>query len=162
MIYKLTRSWLKKKIDYFNTTVSGIDNQLREINTNLDINFLPANLKDKTYLIKFDRIRTTDELEDYESSNRMRVIIEFMFGVYNQNVIYYQKIVDEYLWKLHRIIESSNVFPLNYKDESITPDIILFGLEEIGINNLTRLDKAGKYLIPTIEFELGFIDETNF
>jgi hypothetical protein len=126
------------------------------------VNFLPANLKDRTYLIKLTEIENTDEFEDAGIFKRVRVLVQFQFMLSKQPVEYYKQIIDSYLYSLSKIVLSNNIAELNYRDPLIDEYLTLYDLKNLKITGLNILDKAGNYLMPKVEFSIGVIDESRF
>jgi hypothetical protein len=161
MIYHLIKSWLGLKIEAYNALVTNEDN-INEVDVNLDVNFLPASLKDRTYIIKLEEIENTDEFEDAGIFKRVKAIIEFQFMLCKQPVEYYKLIIDNCLYSLLKLIVSEDIAPLNFKDPVISEYLTLYDLKNLKITGLNKTDKSGSYLMPKIEFSIGVIDESKF
>lgn len=161
MIYQLIKSWLSLKIETLNSSVPEEEN-IKEVDVNLDVNFLPAGLKDRTYLIKLEEIENTDEFEDAGIFKRVKTIIEFQFMLCKQPVEYYKLIIDNCLYSLLKLIVSEEIAALNYKDPVISEYLTLYDLKNLKITGLNKMDKSGSYLMPKIEFNIGVIDESKF
>lgn len=161
MIYQLIKSWLSLKIETLNSAVPE-EESIKEVDVNLDLNFLPASLKDRTYLIKLEEIENTDEFEDAGIFKRVKTIIEFQFMLCKQPVEYYRLIIDNCLYSLLKLIVSEEIAALNYKDPVISEYLTLYDLKNLKITGLNKTDKSGSYLMPKIEFNIGVIDESKF
>ncbi len=161
MIYQLIKSWLSLKIETLNSAVPE-EESIKEVDVNLDVNFLPASLKDRTYLIKLEEIENTDEFEDAGIFKRVKTIIEFQFMLCKQPVEYYRLIIDNCLYSLLKLIVSEEIAALNYKDPVISEYLTLYDLKNLKITGLNKTDKSGSYLMPKIEFNIGVIDESKF
>jgi hypothetical protein len=161
MIYQLIKSWLSLKIETLNSAVTK-DEIIKEVDVNLDVNFLPASLKDRTYLIKLDEIENTDEFEDAGIFKRVKTTIEFQFMLCKQPVEYYRLIIDNCLYSLLKLIISEEIAALNYKDPVISEYLTLYDLKNLKVTGLNKTDKSGSYLMPKIEFSIGVIDESKF
>ena len=59
MIYKVISEWLTEKITLLNNTLS-FEERLKPADANFDMDMLPANLKDNSYLIKLKNIDSED------------------------------------------------------------------------------------------------------
>lgn len=160
MIYHLIKSWVTLKIEALNTSL-GNEQPVREIDANLDVNFLPANLKDRTYLIKLSEIENADEFEDAGIFKRVKVLVEFQFMLAKQPLDYYKLIADSYMYSLSKIILNNDIAGLNYQDPSIDEYLTLYDLKNLKITGLNTLNKAGNYLMPKVEFNIGVVDESS-
>ncbi|RPI19020.1 MAG: hypothetical protein EHM58_03130 [Ignavibacteriae bacterium] len=161
MIYQLIKSWLNIKIEALNSALLN-EAPVREVDANLDVNFLPANLKDRTYLIKLTEIENVDEFEDAGIFKRVKVLAEFQFMLAKQPVEYYKQIIDSYMYGLSRIILNNDIAGLNYQDPMIDEYLTLYDLKNLKITGLNTLNKMGNYLMPKVEFNIGVIDESRF
>ena len=149
MIYSTVSQWLDGKFSAFNGSLAEAD-KLKMIGVNLDSGFLPANLKDKKYIIKFSGIKeNSTETEQYA----VNVGIEFQFTLYKKSVDNYNQIIDEYLFRFLRILQDDTITGLEFEAHGIT----LTNIRNPAITGLDKLDKGGKYLIPVIEFQLEAI-----
>jgi len=159
-MYALIRTWIQSLITSLNSTLTtaGKDN-LKEIDTNLDINFLPASLKTHTYIIKLEDSEQGEK--EYDAYNGVRVQIEFMFGLYQKDVNQYQEYIDTYLYPLRKLLKTTNaVNRLPYYNATATTACHLRTIRDIKLADLNKLDGGGKYLKPTLNFTLEVVDES--
>jgi hypothetical protein len=149
MIYKTIIEWLEGKIDVFNIPLSDTD-KLKKIDVNLDLGFLPANMKDKRYLVTLSGIEE-DPCESHFGI--AKVMIEFHFTLFKKPIEYYEEIIDKYLLPLAVMLEDDTVSGLEFESNGI----LLANLRELEITGLDKLDKGGKFILPSIKFGLEFI-----
>lgn len=146
MIYNTASSWLEEKFNAFNSALAE-GSRLKQIDVNLDTDFLPSSLKDKRYIVKFEEI-TEDDVEAREYS--AKVIIEFQFQLFKKPLAYYKQITDDYLFRFIQLLQDDTVSGLEYESNGL----ILSNIRNLKIANLNRLNKGGQYLLPSIEFDL--------
>lgn len=146
MIYSTASSWLEEKFNAFNSALAE-GSRLKQIDVNLDTDFLPSSLKDKRYIVKFEEIsEDVSEAREYTA----KVIIEFQFQLFKKPLEYYKQITDDYLFRFIKLLQDDTVSGLEYESNGL----ILSNIRNLKIANLNRLNKAGAYLLPAIEFEL--------
>lgn len=148
MLYELIHDWVTKKIRALNTPAVLIS----EVDTLLDINFLPANLKDKTYIIKLSDTAIDDSPEDIEFD--VKVIIEFEFLIAKQQLSNYQNLIDNILYKLGLLLFDNTKIPFTSSDNY---NLSISKISNFSIKGLDKLDKSGTYLLPAMEFNLSIM-----
>ena len=149
MIYKTITEWLEGKIEAFNDPLTDPE-RIKKIDVNLDLGFLPANMKDKRYLV------TLSGIEEDPGESHIRtaeVMIEFHFTLFKKPIEYYEEIIDKYLLPLALLLEDDTVSGLEFESNGI----LLANLRETRLTGLDKLDKGGKYIMPVINFKLEFL-----
>lgn len=154
MRYKLLKSWLQTKIDNFNTGLLATE-KLKEVQITFNTAILPASSKEHSYIVKLGSIQYSDAVGE-PGAKAMYVIIEFVFFFGNKPVENYQIFIDTYLTKLMDIIENNNIGA--YSDDTISTTLRLCDLDNVHVANLDKVDSTGKYLKPTIEFQIAVVD----
>jgi len=153
MIYKLIRDWFGNQIVTFNTGLSA-ELQLTEISTNLDVNFLPANLKDKSYIVKLNDAPNLENVVGRKFFD-VKVSVEFQFLIAKQPITNYENVVDSYLYKLSaQILHGFQA----YRNNAVSATLALITISQLRLSNLKVFDKNGNYLIPSLEFVLKTSD----
>lgn len=151
MIYQLVRNWIK---DVVISSLNGdIDapNKMREVDVNIDNKFLPASLKDKSYIIKFGDIQPLDyETKMYSIS----MTIQFQFMIAMKPIGNYQDCVDIYLFPLMDLLWDK--YELEYSNDEISTTISLDDIDNIKLSGLDKTEDGGKFILPEITFELTF------
>lgn len=146
MIYKVISDWVTEKITLLNNTLP-IEERLKLADANFDMDFLPANLRDKSYLIKLSRVTS----EDNESGEILvNTVIEFHFRLYKKPIQFYRKMIDEMLFALCKLLTDDSDAGLEYISEGIT----IANIHNIAITQLDKAYKGGEYIFPRVEFEL--------
>ena len=139
MVYKVITDWIKEKIDLLNSTLSAED-ILKESNVNFDMDFLPANMKDNSYLVKLSNVK----YDDSESGEiTVNAIIEFHFRLYKKPLEFYRKLIDEKLFSLCKILSGDDA-GLEYESGGIT----IANIHKISINGMDKAYKGGEYIFP--------------
>jgi len=147
-MYELIHDWVTRKIGVLNTPTILIN----EIDTTLDTNFLPASLKDKTYIIKLGETSFDDTHEDIEFD--VKVIIEFEFLLAKQQISNYQNLIDNILYQLGLILFDNTKVPFTASDNN---NLSIYNISKFDIKGLDKLDKTGTYLLPSMEFNLSIM-----
>lgn len=146
MIYKVISEWLEEKIDILNNTLPETE-KVKQANVSFDMDLLPANLKDNSYLIKLSKIHN----EDNESGEvNVYTIIEFHFRLYKKPLEHYRKLIDDKLFALCRILSDDSQAGLEYISNGFT----IANIHNISVTGLDKAHKGGEYIFPRIEFEL--------
>ena len=146
MIYKVISEWLTEKITLLNNTLS-FEERLKPADANFDMDMLPANLKDNSYLIKLKNI----DSEDNESGEiKVNAVIQFHFRLYKKPLKYYRSIIDEKLFPLSKILTDDTQAGLERTADGIT----IANINNITITQLDKAFKGGEFIFPIIEFEL--------
>ncbi len=146
MIYKVISDWVTQKITLLNNSLP-IDERLKLSDANFDMDFLPANLKDNSYLIKLSDIKN----EDNESGEVVvNTVIEFHFRLYKKPLEYYRKMIDEKLFALCKLLNDDSEAGLEYISDGIT----IANIHNIAIHGLDKAYKGGEYIFPRVAFEL--------
>lgn len=146
MLYKVINEWITAKITIQNSSLPSAE-RLKPSDVNFDMDFLPANMKDGTYLVKLNEIT----LEDNESGEiKVLTVIEFHFRLYKKPIEFYRKLIDEKLFGLCKILTDDSAAGLEY----ISDGIIISNIHNIKVIGLDKAYKGGEFIIPKIEFEL--------
>lgn len=146
MIYKVISEWFTEKITLLNNTLPH-DERLILADANFDMDFLPANLRDNSYLIKFSSVKN----EENESGEILvNTVIEFHFRLYKKPMQFYRKMIDEKLFALCKLLNDDTAAGLEYTSD----DIIIANIHDITITGLDKAYKGGEYIFPRVEFEL--------
>lgn len=146
MIYSTIIQWLNGKFSAFNESLADPD-KLKQIEVNLDSGFLPANLKDRKYIIKFTGFREEGiETEQYS----VNAEIEFQFTLYKKPLEHYRHIIDDYLFRFVRLLQDDTTGGLEFTANGIT----LTNLRSPAVTKLDKTDREGKFLMPVISFDI--------
>ncbi len=146
MLYKVINEWVTEKIALLNIALPAVE-RLKAADINFDMDFLPANLMESTYLLKLNEIK----IEDNESGEIKAITaIEFHFRLFKKPLEYYSKLIDEKLFGLCKILSDDSVAGLEYISDGIT----ISNIHNIKVTGLDKSYKGGEFIIPRIEFEL--------
>lgn len=146
MIYKVISEWLTEKITLLNNTLPQ-NERLKLADANYDMDFLPASLRDNSYLIKLSSVKK----EENESGEIIvNTVIEFHFRLYKKPIQFYRKMIDEKLFALCKLLSDDSEAGLEY----ISDEITIANIHSIAIQGLDRAYKGGEYIFPRVEFEL--------
>lgn len=146
MLYKVISEWITDKISLLNDSLAQPE-KLTANEINFDMDFLPANLKDNSYLIKLGEI----EFADNESGEIIvNTKIEFHFRLYKRSIDNYKKIIDDKLFALCRLLSDDSLSGLEYTSDGIT----IANIHKINVSGTDKAYKGGEYIFPVVEFEL--------
>ena len=146
MLYKVINDWVTGKISLLNETFS-IPEKLNVNEVNFDMDFLPANLKDNSYIIKVSEIT----LDDNESGAIIvNVKIEFHFRLYKKSPDKYKKIIDDKLFALCKLLGDDSQAGLEYTSNGFT----IANIHKINVTGTDKAYKGGEYIFPVVGFEL--------
>ncbi len=146
MLYKVISEWLKAKLTLLNDSLPA-NEKVKPGDVNFEMDFLPANLKDNTYIIKLSSISS----EDNESAEiKVNALIEFHLRLYKKPVEFYRKLIDEKLFVLCRLLSDDTNAGLEYTSNGIT----IANIHNIMVSGLDKAYKGGEYIFPVVEFEL--------
>jgi len=146
MLYKVISDWVSEKIVLLNDSLTEQD-KVKAINLNFDMDMLPGNLKDNTYLTKLGEVSFS---ESESEEILVGVNIEFHFRLYKKPVEIYRKLIDEKLYRLCNILSDDNTSGLEYISNGIT----IANISKIRINQIDKAYKGGEYIFPMVGFEL--------
>lgn len=146
MLYKVISDWITGKISLLNDSLA-VQERLAANTINFDLDFLPANLKDKSYLIKLSEAA----LDDNESGSIIvNVKIEFHFRLYKKSLENYRKIIDDKLFALCKLLGDDSQAGLEYTSNGFT----IANIHKINITGIDKAYKGGEFIFPVVEFEL--------
>jgi hypothetical protein len=146
MIYKVISEWVTEKISLLNNSLPP-EERIKPADVNFDMDLLPANLKDNSYLIKLSKIKN----EDNESGEMtVNTVIEFHFRLYKKPLLFYRKLIDEKLFALCRILVDDEAGGLEYISDGLT----IANIHSVAVTGLDKAYKGGEYIFPRVEFEL--------
>lgn len=146
MLYKVINDWVTGKISLLNETLS-VQEKLNANEVNFDMDFLPANLKDNSYIIKLSEIL----IEDNESGAIIvSTKIEFHFRLYKKSLDNYKKIIDDKLFALCRLLNDDSQSGLEYTSGGIT----IANIYKINVTGTDKAIKGGEFIFPVVGFEL--------
>jgi hypothetical protein len=140
-MYSQIQTWFNTFVTTVNGTITGTASDLKEVDTLMDSDNLPANLGNFTYLIKLESCN----VEGNESMliEKVNVIIEFSFLLANQ-IANYKTAIDTYLSALKKLLLASHTYNgTNYKIDYI---------EALELSDLNKIE--GDYLKPQIKLTL--------
>jgi len=146
MLYKVISDWVSEKIEILNDTHADQD-KVKAVNLNFDMDMLPGNLRDNTYLIKLGEVSFS---ESESEEILVSVKIEFHFRLYKKPVEIYRKLIDEKLYRLCTILSDDTASGLEYISNGIT----IANIGKIKISQIDKAYKGGEYIFPVVEFEL--------
>lgn len=146
MLYKVINDWVTGKISLQNETLSNSE-KLNANEVNFDMDFLPANLKDNSYIIKLSEIT----LDDNESGAIIvNVKIEFHFRLYKRSPDKYKKIIDDKLFALCKLLGDDSQAGLEYTSNGFT----IANIHKINVTGTDKAFKGGEFIFPVVGFEL--------
>lgn len=146
MLYKVINDWVTGKISLLNETFS-IPEKLNVNEVNFDMDFLPANLKDNSFIIKLSEIT----LDDNESGAVIvSTKIEFHFRLYKKSLDNYKKIIDDKLFALCRLLGDDSQAGLEYTSNGFT----IANIHKISVTATDKAYKGGEYIFPMVGFDL--------
>ena len=146
MLYKVISDWVNEKIVLLNDTLNEQD-KVKAVNLNFDMDMLPGNLRDNTYLIKLGEVSFS---ESESEEILVSVNIEFHFRLYKKPVEIYRNLIDEKLYRLCNILCDDNTSGLEYISNGIT----IANIGKIKISQIDKAYKGGEYIFPVVGFEL--------
>lgn len=150
MLYKVINDWVTGKISLLNETLS-VQEKLNANEVNFDMDFLPANLKDNSYIIKLSEII----IEDNESGAvTVNVKIEFHFRLYKKSPDNYKKIIDDKLFALCKLLGDDSQAGLEYTSNGFT----IANIHKINVTATDKAYKGGEYIFPVVGFELQIMN----
>jgi len=150
MLYKVINDWVTGKISLLNETLSNPEKLIAN-EVNFDMDFLPANLKDNSYLIKLSEIT----LDDNESGAIIvNVKIEFHFRLYKKSPDKYKKIIDDKLFALCKLLGDDSQAGLEYNSNGFT----IANIHKINVTGTDKAYKGGEYIFPVVGFELQIMN----
>lgn len=146
MLYKVINDWITGKISLLNDPLLPQDKLTANI-LNFDMDFLPANLKDNSYIIKLSEIL----IEDNESGAIIvSTKIEFHFRLYKKSLDNYKKIIDDKLFALCRLLGDDSQAGLEYTSNGFT----IANIHKINVTATDKAYKGGEYIFPMVGFDL--------
>lgn len=146
MLYKVINDWVTGKISLLNDQLAQQD-KLTANTLNFDMDFLPANLKDNSYIIKVSDI-TLDNNES--GAIIVNVKIEFHFRLYKKSPDNYKKIIDDKLFALCRLLNDDSQSGLEFTSGGIT----IANIHKLNITGTDKAYKGGEYILPMVGFDL--------
>lgn len=146
MLYKVISDWITGKISLLNDSLA-VQERLAANTINFDMDFLPANLKDNSYIIKLSEAA----IDDNESGSIIvNVKIEFHFRLYKKSLDNYRKIIDDKLFALCKLLGDDSQAGLEYTSNGFT----IANIHKINITGIDKAHKGGEFIFPVVEFEL--------
>lgn len=146
MLYKVISDWITGKISLLNDSLA-VQERLAANTINFDMDFLPANLKDNSYIIKLSEAA----IDDNESGSIIvNVKIEFHFRLYKKSLDNYRKIIDDKLFALCKLLGDDSQAGLEYTSNGFT----IANIHKINITGIDKTYKGGEFIFPVVEFEL--------
>ncbi|NOS86897.1 MAG: hypothetical protein HOP31_17325 [Ignavibacteria bacterium] len=146
MLYKVINDWVTGKITLLNDSLS-VTEKLNTNQVNFDMDFLPANLKDNSYIIKLSEI-TFDDNES--GAIIVNVKIEFHFRLYKKSPDKYKKIIDDKLFALCKLLGDDSQAGLEYTSNGFT----IANIHKLNITGTDKAFKGGEFIFPVVGFEL--------
>lgn len=146
MLLKVISDWITDKIILLNDSLAAPE-RLTANTLNFDMDFLPANLKDNSYLIKLSEIALTD---NETSATIVNVKIEFHFRLYKKSLDIYKKIIDDKLFAFCKLLSDDTQAGLEYISNGIT----IANIHKVNITGTNKACKGGEFIFPVVGFEL--------
>jgi len=148
-MYSYIRSWFNTNIVTPINTAQTDVNDLQEIDIDLSLDNLPANLADKGYFLKIESIEETETEGNVQFD--VNCICEMTFLFVNKDQSEYNNVVSNYVYKMSRLLKvysGAHTSGNYYFSEVSMPSIVVEGL-----NNFDK-----QYLKPRVKFTLRVID----
>ncbi|MEO8514510.1 MAG: hypothetical protein ABI543_13195 [Ignavibacteria bacterium] len=146
MLYQVINDWVTQKITLLNNSLTP-EERLKLSDANFEMDFLPSNLKDNSYLIKLESIK----IEDNESGEiKVNTVIEFHFRLYKKPIGKYKTLIDEKLVELCKLLTDDSAAGLEYTSGEVT----IANIHNLTVTGLEKAYKGGEYIFPKIEFVL--------
>jgi len=146
-MYNIIRTKINLLIAAVNATITGTDNDLKEVDTLLDADNLPANLRNNAYQIKLESV----DCDEFESDifEKVKVTIELFFLIAKARGNY-TTVIDTYIRPLKRQLQQMTIYE--------TTSYCINGIEDINITGLNKFKGGGNYMTPSISFNLNCSD----
>lgn len=146
MLYTVINDWLTAKITLIND-VLPVTEKLSANEVNFDMDYLPANLKDNSYMIKLSEIK----FDDNESGSIIvSVKIDLHFRLYKKSPGNYKKVIDDKLFAFCKVLGDDSQVGLEYTSNGFT----IANIHKINITGTDKAYKGGEYIFPVVGFEL--------
>ncbi|HWA05534.1 MAG TPA: hypothetical protein VG961_03225 [Ignavibacteria bacterium] len=146
MLYKVISDWVTEKITQLNNNLAAQE-RLTANTVNFDMDFLPANLKDNSFLIKLSEVSFP---ENESGEIIVNVKIEFHFRLYKKSPENYKKIIDDKLFALCKLLSDDPQAGLEYVSDGFT----IANIHRINISGTDKAFKGGEFIFPVVGFEL--------